>query len=116
MIRTAFVLAVALAMADIAAAAETAAADDAISAGIAAFKKRRFAQAEEQFAKAVEAEPSSAAAHFYLAYTIYKRVEPKRPFHPDKQRAADGFAKAFELDPNFTPAWGKRPAVAKTEQ
>jgi Flp pilus assembly protein TadD len=112
MIRTAFVLAAALAVAPIA-AAQTA--DDAIDAGIAAFKKRRFAAAEEQFAKAVEAEPNSAAAHFYLGYTIYKRVEPKRPFHPDKQRAADEFAKAFELDPNFTPDWGKRPAVAKTE-
>jgi len=116
MIRTAFVLAAVLAAADITAAADTAAADDAINAGITAFKKRRFAQAEEQFAKAVEAEPTSAAAHFYLAYTIYKRVEPKRPFHPDKQRAADGFAKAFELDPSFTPDWGKRPAAAREPQ
>jgi len=115
MIRTAFVLAAALVVADVAVAADASTGSDPITAGIAAFKKRRFAQAEEQFAKAVEAEPSSAAAHFYLGYTIYKRVEPKRPFHPDKQRAADEFAKAFELDPGFTPDWGRQRAVAKTE-
>jgi Tfp pilus assembly protein PilF len=115
MIRTAFVLAAALAVADVAVAADASTGSDPISAGLAAFKKRRFAQAEEQFAKAVEAEPSSAAAHFYLGYTIYKRVEPKRPFHPDKQRAADEFAKAFELDPSFRPDWGKHRAVEKTE-
>lgn len=109
---TAFVLAAGLAA--LPSAAMAAEADDAIATGIAAFKKRRFAQAEEQFAKAVEMEPNSAAAHFYLGYTIYKRVEPKRPFHPDKQKAADEFAKAFELDPSFVPDWGRKtPAVAK---
>ena len=116
MIWTAFVLAATMSAAETAApAAEPASADDAIHAGIAAFKKRRFAQAEVQFQKAVDADPQSAAAHFYLGYTIYKRVEPKRPFHPDKQKAADEFAKAFDLDPAFTPEWGKRPAVAKTD-
>src|SRR5687767_90312 len=115
MIWTAFVLAASMAAAEnTGAAVEPASAEEAIDAGIAAFKKRRFARAEELFAKAVESEPNSAAAHFYLGYTIYKRVEPKRPFHPDKQKAADEFARAFELDPSFTPDWGKRPAVAKT--
>src|SRR5262245_57533767 len=32
-----------------------------IEAGLAAFKKRRFAKAESEFKKAVEADPSSAA-------------------------------------------------------
>jgi Tfp pilus assembly protein PilF len=107
MIWTAVVLAAALAQEPAPVVTESASADDAISSGIVAFKKKRFARAEADFAKAVEADPKSAAAHFYLAYTIYKRVEPKRPFHPDKQRAADGFAKAFELDPAFTPDWGR---------
>jgi Flp pilus assembly protein TadD len=84
--------------------------DGAISSGILAFKKRNFARAEDEFEKAVEANPQSAAAHFYLGYTIYKRTEPKRPFHPDKQKAADEFKKAFDLDPAFTPDWGKVPA------
>jgi Tfp pilus assembly protein PilF len=91
-------------------ASSPASSEDAISAGITAFKKRNFARAEDQFEKAVEANPQSAAAHFYLGYTIYKRTEPKRPFHPDKQKAADEFKRAFELDPAFQPDWGKVPA------
>ncbi len=82
-------------------------AESSIDAGILAFKKRNFARAEDEFEAAVSANPKSAAAHFYLGYTIYKRVEPKRPFHPDKQKAADEFKKAFELDPSFTPDWGR---------
>jgi tetratricopeptide (TPR) repeat protein len=102
MIRTAFVLAAALAVAPIA-AAQTA--DDAINAGIAAFKKRRFAAAEEQFAKAVEAEPNSAAAHFYLGYTIYKIAEPRTHDAAAKRESLEHFAEAFRLDPQFKPNW-----------
>jgi len=51
------------------------------------------------------ADPGSAAAHFYLAYTKYKMVEKKKPFHPGKQEAAAEFAKAYELDPTFQPIW-----------
>jgi hypothetical protein len=36
---------------------------------------------------------------------VYKIAEPKRPFHPDKQKAADLFAKAYSLDPEFKPVW-----------
>ena len=45
-----------------------------IDAGLTAFKKRRFAQAETAFRKAMEADPQSAAAHAYRA------PEPK-PHH-----------------------------------
>jgi tetratricopeptide (TPR) repeat protein len=76
-----------------------------IKAGLAAYHKRHFQEAERHFQAAVDADPASAAAHFYLGYTIYKIAEPKRPFHPEKQRAAELFAKAFELDPAFRPAW-----------
>jgi TolA-binding protein len=79
----------------------------AIDAGLTAFKKRRFRQAEIEFRKAMEAEPSSAAAAFYLGYTYYKMHEKVRN-HPDKRRAAELFAKAFELDPRFRPVWGER--------
>lgn len=89
-------------------AASPAAADAAIDAGLKAFKRRRFAQAEAEFSRAAQADPRSAAAHFYLAYTYYKMVEPKRPFHPDKQKSAALFAKAYELDPGFRPVWGQR--------
>jgi Tfp pilus assembly protein PilF len=116
MIWTAVLLTATLAAADTPAASSDSA-DDAIHSGLVAFKHKRFAKAETEFERAVQAEPNSAAAHFYLAYTIYKRVEPKRPFHPDKQKAAAEFAKAFELDPGFTPEWGtKSHAVARDDK
>jgi tetratricopeptide (TPR) repeat protein len=81
---------------------------DPIEAGLAAFNRRRFTKARAEFERAVEADPQSAAAHYYLGYTIYKIAEPKRRNDPGKQEAAQHFAKAFELDPNFKPAWGPR--------
>jgi tetratricopeptide (TPR) repeat protein len=95
-----------------AAAPETAApsmsADEHIDAGLAAFRKRRFAAARTHFQQALDASPDSAAAHFYLGYTIYKIAEPKRPNSPGKQEAAQHFARAYELDPGSTPAWRGR--------
>lgn len=82
-------------------------ADVSIQMGLKAFRHHRFAQAEIDFRRAMEAEPSSAAATFYLAYTYYKMVEPKRPFHPGKQKAAELFARAYELDPTFKPVWNR---------
>ena len=87
------------------AARSAASVDSHIDAGLAAFKKKRFRQAEIEFRQAMDADPNSAAATWYLAYTYYKMAEPKRPFHPDKQKAADLFAKAYQLDPTFRPAW-----------
>jgi tetratricopeptide (TPR) repeat protein len=79
---------------------------DEIQAGLNAFAKRRFAQAREAFERAVTADPQSAAAHYYLGYTIYKIAEPKKHDSPGKKEAAAEFAKAYELDPNFKPVWG----------
>jgi tetratricopeptide (TPR) repeat protein len=84
------------------------ASQSAIEAGLADFKKRRFAKAQTEFQQAVDADSSSAAAYFYLGYTVYKIAEPKHPFHPDKQKAAALFAKAYDLDPAFQPVWGSR--------
>jgi Tfp pilus assembly protein PilF len=89
-------------------AANPSAAQSSIDAGLVLFKKHRFTQAEAEFEKAVDADPSSAAAHFYLGYAIYKIAEPKRPFHPDKQKAAAQFAKAYDIDPQFRPVWAPR--------
>ncbi len=90
-----------------AAEASSPGAEAEIEAGLAAFRRLRFQEAERRFQAAVEADPQSAAATFYLAYTIYKIAEPKRPFHPDKQRAAQLFARAYELDPSFKPVWAR---------
>ena len=85
----------------------------ALDAGLAAFKKHHFAQAEVDFRKAMEADPRSAGPYFYLGYTYYKMAERKRPFHPDKQKAKDMFAKAYEIDPAFRPVWGEGKAAKK---
>jgi Tfp pilus assembly protein PilF len=90
------------------ASADPGAAQVAIDAGLQAFKKRRFTQAETAFSKALEAEPLSAAANFYLAYTFYKIAEPSRRLTTNKQKAAALFAKAYELDPTFKPVWHRR--------
>ena len=91
-----------------AAAAPAGSAEDHIGAGLLAFKRRSYAKAEAEFKAATEADPQSAAAAFYLGYTLYKDVEPKRPFHPGKQKAAEWFAKAYQLDPAFKPAWNAK--------
>ena len=88
--------------------ASTMSADSHIDAGLAAFRKRRFAAARKHFQLAVDANPDSAAAHFYLGYTIYKIAEPRRANSPGKQEAAGHFAKAYELDPAFKPTWHGR--------
>jgi tetratricopeptide (TPR) repeat protein len=89
-------------------AAPSGAAQVAIDQGLQAFKRRRFSQAEAAFSKALEAEPLSPAANFYLGYTFYKIAEPTRRLTRDKQKAAALFAKAFELDPAFRPVWYRR--------
>jgi Tfp pilus assembly protein PilF len=89
------------------AATSPAAAEPAIEAGLKAFRRKRYTAAEIEFRKAMEADPSNAGAAFYLGYTYYKMAEPKRPFHPDKQKSAELFARAFELDPAFKPVWSK---------
>jgi tetratricopeptide (TPR) repeat protein len=76
--------------------------------GKAAFRKKRFAAARDHFQQAVDASPDSAAAHYYLGYAIYKIAEPKRANSPGKQEAAQHFAKAYELEPGFKPAWRSR--------
>lgn len=78
-----------------------------IDAGIAAFKKRRFTAARARFEDAVAADPQSAAAAYYLGYTFYKLGEPSRRMNANKEKAKELFAKAFELNPTFTPAWGR---------
>lgn len=85
--------------------ATTGVAQSAIEAGLAAYKRRRFSQAEVEFSRAVAADPGSAAAHYYLGYTHYKMGEPPRRMNAHKETARQEFAKAFELDPAFRPVW-----------
>jgi tetratricopeptide (TPR) repeat protein len=88
--------------------AATGVAQAALEAGLAAFKRRRFAQAEVEFNRAAAADPGSAAAHFYLGYTHYKMGEPARRLNAHKEKARQEFARAFELDAAFRPVWAGR--------
>lgn len=76
-----------------------------VAEGLALYKKRRFGGARDEFRKAVEADPSSPAAHYYLGYTLYKIGEPTRRLTPEKEQSRGLFARAFELDPTFRPSW-----------
>jgi hypothetical protein len=76
------------------------------AAGLAAYWKLHFQEAERHFQAAVDADPGSAAALYYLGYTVYKIAEPKRPNDPGKRRAAELFARAYRIDPGFKPGWG----------
>jgi len=78
-----------------------------LDAGIAAFKKRRFAAARAEFEKAEANDPQSAAAAYYLGYTYYKMGEPSKRMNANKEKAKELFAKAFSLDPTFRPGWGR---------
>ena len=82
-------------------------AEEAIERGLAAFSRRRYQAAETAFREALETDPQSAAAAFYLGYTLYKVAEPTRRLTPGKQEAAQMFAKAFELNPQFRPVWAR---------
>lgn len=84
------------------------AAQEYIDAGLKAFHRRHFSAAQAEFQKAVDADPQSAAATFYLGYTYYKIAEPTRRLTPGKRKAAELFAKAFELNPAFRPVWGQK--------
>lgn len=84
------------------------AAQEYIDAGLKAFQRRRFSAAQADFQKAVDADPQNAAATFYLGYTYYKIAEPSHRLTPGKKRAAELFAKAFELNPAFRPVWGQK--------
>lgn len=82
------------------------AAEDHRAAGMAAYWKLHFQEAQGHFQAAVDADPNSAAALYYLGYTVYKIAEPKRPNDPGKRRAAELFARAYQIDPGFAPGWG----------
>jgi tetratricopeptide (TPR) repeat protein len=81
---------------------------DHIDAGLKVFIRGRFSRAREEFEKAYDADPQSAAAAFYLAYACYKLGEPSRRMDPDKQRAKELFATAYGLDPAFVPVWNTK--------
>jgi Tfp pilus assembly protein PilF len=84
---------------------ERPAAEPFIARGLGLYRQLHFQAARRAFQQAVEADPSNAAAHFYLAYTLYKIGEPTKRLTPEKVEARVEFARAFELDHSFRPTW-----------
>jgi len=78
-----------------AAAAPTASAESAIAQALSAYQKRDYAAAADALKQAIEANPSSVEAHYYLGYALYKL----KRF--DESRVA--FQKAYELRSDYTP-------------
>ena len=76
-----------------------------IARGLDLYRRLRFREARREFERAVEADPSNSAAHFYLGYTLYKIGEPTRRLTPEKVQAREEFARSFELDQSFRPVW-----------
>lgn len=85
--------------------ASPALAHDHVTQGLTLYKRRHLRGARDEFRKAVDADPSSAAANYYLGYTLYKIGEPTRRLTPEKEESRGFFARAFELDPLFRPTW-----------
>jgi hypothetical protein len=75
--------------------------EEQMASGLTAYRRLHFQEA-------VDADPHSAAALYYLGYTVYKIAEPKRPNDPGKRQAAELFARAYQIDPGFAPGWGAR--------
>ena len=88
--------------------APSSATQEHIDAGLKAFIRGRFSQAQGEFEKAYNLDPQSAAAAFYLGYACYKLGEPSRRMDPDKTRAKELFARAYDLDPAFVPVWNTK--------
>jgi tetratricopeptide (TPR) repeat protein len=76
-----------------------------IASGVAQYRRLRFRAARDEFEKAVAADPQSAAAEYYLGYSLYKIGEPTRRLTPEKEASKGHFARAFELNPLFVPHW-----------
>jgi tetratricopeptide (TPR) repeat protein len=81
------------------------AAEPFIAKGLLLYRKLRFQEARKELERAVEADPYSARAHFYLGYTLYKIAEPTRRLTAEKVQAREEFARSFALDRSFRPVW-----------
>jgi Tfp pilus assembly protein PilF len=84
---------------------EASSAEPFVAKGLLLYRRQQFQAARRAFQQAVEADSSNAAAHFYLAYTLYKIGEPTKRVTPEKVEARAEFARAFELDRSFRPTW-----------
>ena len=83
------------------------AASGSVDNGVALLRRGRFRSARAELEKAVAGDPQSAAAQFYLGYSLYKIAEPTRRLTKEKEEAAQHFAACFSIDPAFRPDFGR---------
>ncbi|HET7291267.1 MAG TPA: tetratricopeptide repeat protein [Vicinamibacteria bacterium] len=88
-------------------AAATPAESGSLDKGVALLRRGRYRSARAELEKAVAADPQSAAAQFYLGYSLYKIAEPTRRLTKEKEEAAQHFAACYSIDPGFRPAFGR---------
>jgi Flp pilus assembly protein TadD len=73
----------------------TAASESMLAQALAAYEKQDFAAAAEAFKHAIDSDPSSVEAHYYLGYALYKL----KRF--DESRVA--FTQAYQLRSDYLP-------------
>lgn len=78
-----------------------------VDKGVALLRRGRYRSARAELEKAVASDPQSAAAQFYLGYSLYKIAEPTRRLTKEKEEAAQHFAACFSIDPAFRPDFGR---------
>jgi len=88
---------------------EAPAASASLEKGVALLRHARYRSARVELEKAVAADPQSAAAHYYLGFSLYKIAEPTRRLTKEKEEAAQHFATCYSIEPGFRPDFGRKP-------
>lgn len=63
--------------------------------GLPEYFSSEFGDAAQRLEDTLAQHPDSAAAHYYLGYAFYMMG--------DLKRSREGFTRAYEIDPSFTP-------------
>lgn len=80
---------------------DTATASKHIERGISFLKAKDFDAAIKEFDESVTIAPE-AEAYYYLGYAYY--MKSRKTDGESRRMSRDSFEKAYEIDPNFTPA------------
>ena len=76
-----------------------------IDAGLKAFKRHRYSQAEIDFRKAMDAGPVQRGGRLLPRLHVLQDGRAEAPVPSRQAKSAQLFARAFELDPKFKPVW-----------
>lgn len=79
---------------------DTATASKHIDQGLALLKAKKFDRAINEFEEAATINPD-AEAYYYLGYAYY--LKGRSGDEASRKKSRENFAKAYEIDPNFSP-------------